>query len=234
MASRIFNFNLVASYQNSSWMTNHLNKRHDGNWNLYASINASLNSRNKISFVAYLSPGSLPTSTMNDLMIRQTELKWIEGNFDLKRKDTKHLSFFYQTFPSGKFTFNTTINYENISNEAFIDFRKGDIETGGIVGNYMNAGSKHEFNFYAVPHLRLINNSLSVNCELNYHYFNYPSLHTDLSHVRLRPSISYTFGNNRIWANYLMPFKDFANGGTQKIKNEKQLQPDLCLRQRKF
>lgn len=218
--SRKVFFSLYAQVVNDSWKVNSNSRWSDLTWGLQAYLNVNFNRKNSGRVSFGMSPSSPPNSTRNDLIIRQTELNWLQGNPEIKIPMNTYASIGYSSMPNDWFNLILGADFRTTSNGTMIRYASGGQEYDGIIGTYENSGRSSNFNSFVTPAFILLNRKIRINLELDYNYSKYSKLPEHISNFRFRPSISGTFGNHMIWISYLDPIKNFLNGGTQIEKSQ--------------
>ncbi|MBD5349248.1 MAG: hypothetical protein HDR84_08425 [Bacteroides sp.] len=207
---------------------NHLYKITEHNPGLNANIYYAINNISYLSLSSWYAEITSPISERNDLILRQTELKWTEGNPEGKTANFYDLSLNYNIMPLSWISTSLGLTYKTNDNESIILYRSGGPEYDGVIGKYGNANNINtyialwDFSFNLFDgHLRLYN-------QLQYSYKQVKGdFNSKVIYWRCRPSISCDFGNCSLYANYSSPEQYFIDGGTRRTKTYHQY--ELCF-----
>lgn len=192
-------------------------KYNEKEFNYYGGIEAALNSKTHISFQGGIAP-NVPESFMrNNLILRQTELKWLEGNPDIKQQHYRYIQLNCSYFPSNIFSLSGSLSLSIRSNEVMIQYKSGGTLYDGIVAKYENAGKCRDMKIYIVPYIKLFHNTFRINLETNYDHYKYLGIGGDVKNLRFRPSLSFMKGNHMVSINYMSPLKTYENGGLRRV-----------------
>ena len=181
------------------------------------SVTYYINSRHNIGAYAHYWYDVPPYSYRNDLILRQTELKWIEGNPSVKPSDTYHVGINYNARPVSWFDSEFYLNLTSQNNQSVLDYRSGGKEYAGVIGRYLNGGHLNTYEMIWNLGSRLLDGNLDFRIHLNYAYSRQDNL-GKISRLVFRPSVGWNFGNCRIYADYETPGEEFVNGGTERIR----------------
>lgn len=162
-----------------------------------------------------------PVSERNDLILRQTELKWVEGNPGGKISDFYDFSLNYNIRPTQWFNTGLIISFNTHNKESVILYRPGGTEYDGVIGQYADASRRQSFNCYWNVGFSLFSNHLSLHNQLHYSY-NSSKVGYKAVNFRVRPNISVHFGNCQVVALYSSPQKYLMDGGMGIMKTYHQ------------
>lgn len=199
------------------WNVNHTIK--ETNWmpGVNAVIFWSINRKNNISFNSWYYQTSPVSSQRNDLIIRETELKWLEGNPYMGSSDSYWLSLDYNTYPWSWLRSSLSVNLIMKDAEPTISYRSGGSNRDGVIGQYGNSVFQKTMKAYWNVGVTLFEGAISIGNSLTYDY----SIIEDggrLGYFRARPYISWDFGNCSLGLNYGSPERFFSNGGEEEVK----------------
>lgn len=218
--NRIFSFSAYLQMIYQGWNVNHEISYDELSWGAQGFISASINNRNRINFSFGISPAIPEAATRNELILRQTELKWLQGNPGIKTPVDTYMNLNYTWMPNSLFRLFFGMDYRSKSSAVMIEYSSGGTQYDGLIGKFTNAGRENILFTQFTPSIYLFGGNLRINLETDYNLFKYANTGHRLSVPRFRPAPSWRFGNNRISAYYMTPMKNFANGGTQVIKGD--------------
>ncbi len=198
----IFDYDVDSRYHNTDCMPG-----------LTADIGYRLNRKSNLNLRLFYHQQSPMASTRNDLILRQTELKWLEGNPSLKPQDYYWLTLTYFVMPVS--WLNTSVALQSIhkTNQSLILYRGGGKEYDGVVGQYLNSAIENRLGAIWDFTLNFIDGRLRIHNQLEYSY-QHVSRYGSLHWLRVRPSITWDFGNCSLTAQYGSPQKNILPGGT--------------------
>ncbi len=195
---------------------NHMLKRTDWLPGVNANLFFGIDDKNSLSLESWYYQRTPVSSTRNDLILKSTELKWIEGNPYMDSSSNYWLSLAYYSYPSSWFNQNFSFNFISHSNDSYLEYRVGGTEYDGVIGKYMNAPVNRTYKLTWAFGIDLFDGNVRLGNQFNYNYQRVAG--RGLNSVRTRPYISWDFGNCSISANYGTPERFYSQGGTQKIK----------------
>lgn len=184
-------------------------------------LNFQINRKNSLSLYTWYWQTAPIASSRNELILRQTELKWIEGNPSLKPSETYHIGLGYYTMPLRWLTSDLSLTFNTQNNQTALSYRNGGKEYEGVIGQYHNHSHYDTFEITWRLDFPLLDNNLRFGHLLNYEYSRLDNF-GKISHFISRPYVGWTFGNCNLFASYETPGKAFTNGGTEKIKTDHQ------------
>lgn len=196
---------------------NHMSKRTEWIPGMDLRIFYDINTRNSISLEGRYIQISPASSVRNDLILRQSELKWLEGNPSISPAQMGDVSLSYRSRPADIFNTTLTLRYILDHNESAIGYRSGGPEYDGIIGTYINGKNNHSVMTQWDASLSMLDGNLRLGNSLTYTFFKSATLGT-LNNVRTRAHLSWYFGNCSLMAYYNTPEKYFANAGTRQIR----------------
>lgn len=182
-------------------------------------LNFQLNWKNSLALYSWYWQTAPTASSWNDLILRQTELKWIEGNPSLKPSETYHVGLGYHTMPLSWLTSDLSLTFDTQNNQTALSYRNGGKEYEGVIGQYHNHSHYDIYNVIWRIDFPLLGNNLRFGHLLNYEYSKIDNF-GKISHFTSRPYVGWTFGNCNLFVSYETPGKTFTNGGTEKIKTD--------------
>ena len=181
----------------------------------------TINRKNRLSFRVWYAQQSPGASVRNDLILRQTELKWLEGNPSVGPNDFYWFGLDYSLYPTDWFQSTFSTHYITRNNQTYISYRSGGEEYDGVIGEYCNSPRQDECFAQWVCGLNFFNGNFRIGNTLEYRYSRIREAGV-ISYFRTRPYLTWDFGNCSLSATYGSPERYFANGGTEKVKTDHQ------------
>lgn len=108
-------------------------------------------------------------SQYNDLILRQTELKWLEGNPDLKSGGRYAMGLSYRYLPKNWMTLTVDGHYYRTSNQSAITYFSGGRNYDGVIGKYSNGVNIHGIRLNSSLNFRPLQGKIQTGVELNFH-----------------------------------------------------------------
>lgn len=196
---------------------NHLSKRTEWIPSMDLRIYYDINNKNSINLMSRYLQVSPASSVRNDLILRQSELKWLEGNPSISPSQLLDIDLSYSARPSDLFNTSLGLRYILDLNESTIGYRSGGPEYDGIIGTYINGKNNHSMQAQWSASLNLIGGYLRLSNSLTYLHSKSAILGT-LNNLRNNTYLSWYFGNCSLRANYGTPEKFFTGAGTREIR----------------
>ena len=166
----------------------------------------------------------MPNSSRTDLILRQTELKWIQGNIDIHTPIYSYVNIGYNFSLSNIFNLYAGVDFTSQSSSAMLSYASGGVDYDGVIARYENAGRENRVFAQFNPSVNLFGRALTINVECLYDHIHYTkSGHADINYFQISPGVSTRFGNNMLWLAYRDRSKKFANGGSQVLTNSGRL-----------
>ena len=199
---------------------NHYIKEKEFTGGVESNFSYSINRKNNLSLFLWYGQQVPSFAQRNDLILRQTELKWIEGNPSVKPGEFYNAGISYFTMPTS--WLNTSFNASYVANrrQSAIVYRSGGQQYDGVIGQYLNNRRHDELNIYWDIKFKLLNGDLNFGNTLNYNYYNLR--YRKAANLRFAPYITWYFGNCSLTAHYYSPDKSIENGGTAVVKNHSE------------
>ena len=197
------------------WNVNHTYKKTSWLPGVGGNIYWTVNSKNYLSISAYYFQRTPDASMRNDLILRQTELKWIEGNPEMKtsRYQSFHLNWY--SSPLSWLTSNMSVSYDASNGDSYIAYRAGGREYDGVIGQYHSAVREDAFMLFWYLGIKLFDGHLLIDNHLQYNYSQWNNeAGLKVGNWYTRPSITWNFGNCSLRASYNSPQKTGTFGGT--------------------
>ena len=194
---------------------NHITKKHDWLPGINATVGWTINDRHGINFQSWYYLNNPMSFQINDLILRQSELKWIEGNPNISSSSNYWLSLTYNTYPSEWLNNSLSLEYVTHADEPYLLYRSGGNEYDGVIGSYQNASANRTYRLHWSFNVSLFNDNVSIGNQLDYSHQTINGQKIDW--VRTRPYVSWDFGNCSLSANYGTPEKFFRQGGTHIV-----------------
>lgn len=138
-----------------------------------------------------------PTASHSgDVMVKQNELEWLQGNPALHNESRWNASLFLTWLPANWLNFNIASSYIR-ENDSFIDlYSLADPSLGGIVKTYSNGSPVDTYTLHGNISARFFDSNLSLSLSPQFTYTKAHGKYADeLSWFRMRGSVSYDVGN---------------------------------------
>lgn len=185
----------------------------------YLTLYYGINRKNTLSFQIWYAQNSPAASMRNNLILRQTELKWIEGNPSLKPKNLYRGSLYYDYRPLNWLNTSISLSYTLDNNTPSILYRPGGSDYDGIIGKYGNSIRMEDYTMVWNIGLTFLDGNLAFNNQLEYNYQK-AGQYGNIGYFRVRPNIDWYFGNCSLGASYGSPEKFFTDAGSKKTKTQ--------------
>lgn len=181
-----------------------------------ANVSWMINAKNGIDLDSWYYLRNPSPSQGNDLILRSTELKWIEGNPDVKSSSNYWLALTYQTYPTTWLNSILSLDLISNSNVSYLSYRPGGRDYDGVIGQYQNADVRRNYQAVWDLNTHLLNGHLRIGNQFSYSYQRISG--NGLGYARVRPYVSWDFGNCNLCANYGSPEKIMSDGGTSIVR----------------
>lgn len=213
---------VIKTYPSLSLYSRKINDRHVSfqympGINLNA--NYTINTVSSLDFQASYTYSPTNPSFSNDLILRQTELKWIEGTPAIKTPNTYGLYLNYFVMPVKWLIVAASGTYNLTTQQTAIDYRAGGKEYDGVIGQYVNGLNEHYYSLDCNLSFRPLNGMLSLMAAASYYGTNVSSRGNNAI-LTPRFSASYNFGNWMLGTSINGPAKISTNCGTEIIKTD--------------
>ena len=135
-------------------------------------------------------------SQSGDVMVRQSELMWMQGNPALHNAITWWHDVRAVWMPADWFNASLSSWYIRENNVLVNRYAVADAEHGGVVNTYMNGGSGDSYVLTGTMSANLLGNSLHIFLQPEYHFDkSYGEYASSLNRFRLRGGVNYDLGN---------------------------------------
>lgn len=174
-------------------------------------LNYYINNKNTLHARAryWLRPAE--ASTRNELILRETELKWIEGNPSLRPSYNYDLSLDYYTFPLSWINSLLSARYVIEKDVPYLQYYSGGKDYPGVIGKYINSTNRTNFQAAWDIGITLLKN-IRIHNQLSYDHQHFSGIGSS-AYFRVRPSVSWDFGNCSIYIRFDSREKIISNGG---------------------
>lgn len=181
----------------------------------------SIDSRNIIDADLRYSLRYPSASVINDLILRQTELKWIEGNPSVRPGSHYSASVSYSWMPVNWFSHTLMCRAIVDNNESVLSYRSGGAAYDGVIGQYVNGLTCRSYAIYYAPRLNLFDGNLSVSPSIEYASYHVRAVN---STGKFRPKIytSLFIGDWELSASCSGPEKFLNNAGKEVVNTDWQ------------
>lgn len=208
---------LTPEVEFQDWDVDHKVKKTSWLPGIGGNIGWGINRTNSLSLYAWYNLRAPGAQMRNDLTLRETELKWIEGNPSMKTDRYQTVSLSWFTSPLKWLNSTVSFGYSTHSGEYMIRYRSGGEAYDGVIGQYAPGDRSDSFNFYWNLAAGFFGGKLNFGSQLQYTYqkWNFPGSPRS-AYWYERPSISWRFGNCSLYGWYASPQKWAFNGGTEE------------------
>lgn len=222
--ARQWSITVAAQATCRDWSVNHSSNWSEWRPGVTGYVSYTINDNNSISLSGGYQPQSVPNSSRTDLILRQTELKWIQGNIDIHTPIYSYVNIGYNFSLSNIFNLYAGVDFTSQSSSAMLSYASGGVDYDGVIARYENAGRENRVFAQFNPSVNLFGRALTINVECLYDHIHYTkSGHADINYFQISPGVSTRFGNNMLWLAYRDRSKKFANGGSQVLTNSGRL-----------
>lgn len=152
-------------------------------------------------------------SMTNNLILRQTELKWIEGNPDLSNKGFYYIYAGYNIIPTDWCTLTANGSYSFDSGETCLEYRSGNKDYDRVIGQYLNGNKQHIYNLTGSILFKPFNSKLHLKSNISYYIYNYTNSQS-LKSLNISFNAKYYFGNFIAYGQVFGPRKTLQDGGS--------------------
>lgn len=166
-----FIFAIYPQYVLSYRDINHTLKSNQSAFGVNTKLWYTINSRNTLSFHTEYGQTVPPASDRNELLLRQTELKWIEGNPSLGFNNNYYFSLGYDFFPTSWMTLDLSATYTIYDKQVSITYRPGGTDYDGVIGSYRNGARFENLFINGTIGFSPFGGKLHIENELNYNYY---------------------------------------------------------------
>lgn len=189
------------------------------------SVSYIIDSRNSLNAMAHLEHHEPAPSMWSDLILRQTELKWIEGNprLDLSKWLTTAVS--YYSTPARWLNLDLSAMFSRQTSVTDLCYRSGGRDYDGVIGSYANAYSIDEWRTNLSLTLRPFPFNLRILPRIGYVVNRAGSLNT-IHDFRYSLSCRLYCGDFAFYLNYRGPIRDLNMGGREVQRTD----PSYSLR----
>ncbi len=177
----------------------------------------NFNRKHNINLHADLSQNVPGSSTMNDLILRQTELKWIEGNPYIKSSLRSWLGAGYYARPTNWLNSELSFNYNLSGKTQVLKYRSGGPEYDGVIGQYGNAHTFSETGVFCRLNFKLFDSNFQIEPYGSYDYQRVRNLNS-VNSTRYSILLRYFFGDFRANISFDSSQRSLINGGMEIMK----------------
>lgn len=204
---------LYANYSN----INHDIKKNENSFGVNARLNYTLNRRNNFMFYTEYGQHLPSASERNDLLLRQTELKWLEGNPAIGFSNSYYFSLSYHLSPTSWLKTNVNASFAIRDKQKSITYRSGGPNYDGVIGQYQNGKRYDEYFLNWTVGFNPFGGKVYLENNLHYTYYHLKDGRRACN-LNVAPLIRWDFGNCSLSAHYWSPKKKVSNGGTEILK----------------
>lgn len=177
-----------------------------GGWNPNGKLNMSLS--------AYTGLTPAQASSTNPVMIRNSDLMWLEGNPMLKPKVNLEGRYTLNYKPIHWLAFNWVNMYSRAIDEAYFVYRPAPLDMGGIIRSEANASPGDCFLSMFNAYVYLLDRKLSISASPTFRYIKSRGEYDNSFHsFSYSLGANYMLGNCYISAKYSSRIKDMSQTG---------------------
>lgn len=158
-------------------------------------------------------------SMTNNLILRQTELKWIQGNPELKNKGFYYFYAGYNLIPTDWCTFTAHGSYTFNPAEPCLEYRSGDKDFDGVIGKYINGNNNNRLYLKGSVLFKPIKSKIHLKGAIYYSKVSYTRSQS-LNSVDASFNIKYFLPNFVIYGEFFTPRKTLQDGGNLLKKTD--------------
>lgn len=172
----------------------------------------TINNKNSLNMQLFYNQMNPSSSMTNDLILRQTELKWIEGNRSLKPSELYLASLNYNGRPTRWLSINQSVTFNRRSDESLIIYYSGGEKYPGVIGKYADNVPEQRFSTNTSLRFMVLDGKLVFFPGLTFAHNNVKGI-AHMNYVRGRVMLSWRFGNCMVMGYYSTPQKNLSHGG---------------------
>lgn len=136
-------------------------------------------------------------SQLDDLMIRQSDLVWLQGNPRMHISSTWNPMLSVTWLPVNWFRANVVGSYQREENPMIFQYSAATADKGGIIKKYVNGSSNDTYHLDVNLSASLFGNRLTLRLYPQYTYAKYYGQYAgDLSWLRMRGSVGYDLNSH--------------------------------------
>lgn len=169
-----------------------------------------INDKSQLSLYANCEIIPPQASMTNDLILRQTELKWIEGTPMLDTQNLFYVTASYAWMPAGWFNTSLSGHFMSDGNESVLSYRAGGPGYDGVIGSYVNGLTHRRYNATWDATVRMFGGKLTLQPKVEYTYSQMKSVVSN-SNLSFGLRSSVRLGNFRIHAFYDSPVRNISD-----------------------
>ncbi len=175
------------------------------------------NRKTSLSLYGFFNSYAPSAAKSSDVLIRQDNLNWIAGNPSMKNNNWWSGNLILNWMPYGWLRLSPLLGYSRDSNNSIFVFTPASPEMGGLIRTYTNAGADENYKVQLDCSASFLNDKLDVHFGPNWDYYKTSGTYrAHQSWLRVRGSLSYTFGNFRTSFVYSGKQKYISNGGMER------------------
>lgn len=205
----------------SDWNVNHSVKDTELLPGINASVWYGIDNRQSVSLNCWYLLSPPKSNQRNDLILRQNELMWLEGNPELKSNQFTSISLYYQYMPTSWLSMSFIPDYSWRKNQPYILYRSGGKKYDGIIGSYALSNAERNLHLQYGLSVRLFDNKLRFGGDISYYNFSCSGKEENntINFFRPRSYVTVGFGNCMLALRYNAREKFFANAGHDIVES---------------
>lgn len=173
-----------------------------------------INNRSSLFLSLYYALNAPAASMVNDLILRQTELKWIEGNPMIKPKSFYSLSLDYMLLPVNWFNLSVSGRMTINNNESALSYESGTQEYEGVIARYINGVTIRMYNAHCDIVFKPFDGKTRLTTTLDCTHYRADGVKS-VWNFRPRFAFSYMVGDFSFVARCFGPEKFLRNAGSE-------------------
>lgn len=180
-------------------------------------LQSVLNDKNSISadFFSYQEPPA--ASEVNNLILRQSELMWIEGNPSIRHLKHYGAALAYTSMPLKWLNFNIDADWHLRLDRSYCKYKPGGTAYDGVIRQYSSGTNQVYESVNGYVEFMLFGKHLRLKGELHLSHTNYTG--TGKHHTNFRPVLraNVYFGNCMVGFSHYFKDKRLTDGGTTML-----------------
>lgn len=186
-------------------------------------LNYTINRKNylNINFSANNTPPS--AASTNEMILRESELVWIEGNPHIESLKSYYASINYSWIPLNWLDMNFTADWSLWDNWEYFTYTPGGQDYDGVIKRYSNTANYGCVHFKYDLNVKLFKNHLRLMAGVEFDHNYFTGTHRSYNFVRPELRANAFFGNCNAGITYYFKSKSLKDGGTTMRHAPEQL-----------
>lgn len=186
---------------------------------LNLNANYTVNSKNSLGLQTNYSYSPPRPSLTTNLILQQTELKWLEGSPYIKTPSNYGISLNYLLMPVNWFILSASGSFNLSTNNTGILYKSGGEKFNGVIGKYINGLKQNDYAFNCTLSFRPLKGKLMLLAAAYYSGTNVEHINS-LTSFYPRLSANWFIGNWSIGTSAVGGTKLLTNCGTETVKTD--------------